>query len=350
MARITIGLESARFRQRIIALGSALLLGACAEDVPPLYELSGATMGTQFSVKVAQPVTDAGLASLQKEIDATLESLEQAMSTYIVQSDVSRFNASPSTDWFELSQLTCSAVEAALELSVQTEGAFDVTVGPLVNLWGFGPDTSRLQPPSEAEIAAALERVGYQRLHADCARPALRKERADVYVDLSAYGKGLAVDRLAELLDAHGIRRYLVEIGGELRMRGAGARRESWSVAIETPTDEASSVQRVMHLTDKAMATSGDYRNFFRFEGRRYSHTIDPRNGLPTSHELASVSVIADTAALADGLATALLVLGPEEGYELALREGIPAYFQLRRGDGFEERMTPAFHQLETSR
>lgn len=330
------------------ALAALLVLTGCDAERPPLYELSGATMGTRFSVKLAQPVDVEKRSELQRDIDGVLDTIEKAMSTYILQSDISRFNASPTTDWFAVSAITCNAVDVALDISHKTAGAFDVTVGPLVNLWGFGPERVRFEPPSDVDIHRALERVGYQRLHADCARPALKKDREDVYVDLSAYAKGLAVDKLANLLDAHDVRQYLVEIGGELRMRGAPVRDEPWAVAIEAPVEAGGSIGRVIRLTDKAMATSGDYRNYFQFDGKRYSHTIDPRNGLPTAHELASVSVVSDTAAMADAMATALLVLGPTEGYELAVREQIPAYFQLRTGGGFEERTTPAFNLLES--
>ena len=334
----------------LVALTGALLLASCGGDRTPQYELAGATMGTRFSVQIAQPLTGPEQAELQQEIDGALESVEQAMSTYLLQSDISKFNASPSTGWFGVSESTCRAVEVALGVSRLTAGAFDVTIGPLVNLWGFGPEAVRLRPPPEADIRAALERVGFTRLHADCARPALRKDSADVYVDLSAYAKGYAVDRLAELLDARDIRQYLVEVGGELRMRGLDAERELWSVAIETPAETGRPVSRIVRLTDKAMATSGDYRNFFEYEGQRYSHTIDPRSGRPTTHNLASVTVIDESAALADAMATALLILGPDKGFELASREEIPAYFQLRTAGGFEERSTPAFRAVESHR
>jgi thiamine biosynthesis lipoprotein len=228
-----------------------------------------------------------------------------------------------------------------------SNGAFDVTVGPLVNLWGFGPDPVQLKPPADAAIDAALERVGYDRLHVDCSRPAIRKDTPDVYVDLSACAKGFAVDRATELLDARGIRHYLVEIGGELRMRGLNADGEAWSVAIETPADAGRTVGRIVTLTDKAMATSGDYRNFFEYRGERYSHTIDPRTGRPTTHNLAAVTVVGDSTVLADAMATALLVLGPRAGLELAVREGIPAYFQVRTEGGFSEASTPAFAALK---
>ena len=300
-------------------------------------------MGTRFSVTIAEALEEPLREQLQYDIETQLAEVEKAMSTYLVDSEISRFNSSTSTGWFAVSASTCHAVETAQRVSHLSGGAFDVTVGPLVNLWGFGPTSVELKPPRQSAIDAALERVDYRLLHTDCDRPALRKERADVYVDLSAYAKGLGVDEVAELLEARGVENYLVEIGGELRLHGTDAGGDRWAVAIETPSGERRTAGRIVILSDKAVATSGDYRNFFEYEGQRYSHTIDPRTGRPTRHGLAAVTVIADDAALADALATTLLVLGPHDGFALAEREGIAAYFQVRTADGFSVRETPAF-------
>jgi thiamine biosynthesis lipoprotein len=325
-----------------------LLLVSCGERTPS-WQLTGNTMGTQFTVTVAQAMHGDLRDELQQEIDAALQEVENAMSTYLVHSEISRFNASPSTDWISVSESTCRAIEVADRVSRLSEGAFDVTVGPLVNLWGFGPDPVRFEPPPDSAIDAARERVDYRSLRADCGQPAIRKDKADVYVDLSAYAKGFGVDRVAELLDARGLHRYLVEIGGELRMRGLNADDQPWAVAIETPAESSGNVMRIVRLTDKAMASSGDYRNYFESGGRRFSHSIDPRTGRPTTHNLAAVTVVSDSAALADALATALLVLGPDDGFVLAESEGIPAYFQLRAAGGFEQRATTELLALEDS-
>jgi FAD:protein FMN transferase len=324
---------------RLVIVG--FLAASCGG--PASWELTGSTMGTRFSVTIAQPLEEPHREQLQREIEAELNEVEHAMSTWLVDSEISRFNSSTSTDWFAVSAGTCQAVETAQRVSRLSNGAFDVTVGPLVNLWGFGPDPVQIKPPPQAAIDAALDRVDYRRLHTDCDRPALRKERADVYVDLSAYAKGLGVDEVAELLEARGIANYLVEIGGELKFHGVDVDGDRWAIAIETPSGDRRTAGRVVSPSDKAMATSGDYRNFFQYEGQRYSHSIDPRTGKPTRHGLASVTVIADEAALADALATALLVLGPHEGFALSRREGIAAYFQVRTADGFSERETAAF-------
>ena len=320
-------------------------LAACGDSARerPVQELVGSTMGTTFSIKVVAPPENLDLPELQQDIQAVLDSINNAMSTYLDESELSRFNASDSLDWIGVSAELCHAVEAAQVVSEFTGGAFDVTVGPLVNLWGFGPGESAYEPPGNDTLTAAMQDVGYTKLDVDCTMPALRKTSAGVYVDLSAFAKGHAVDEVAGLLDARALRDYLVEIGGEMRMRGTNARSEPWAIAIETPDRSARTVQTVVHLSDAAMATSGDYRNFFEHEGRFYSHTLDPRTGYPVTHNAASVTVVADTAAFADAAATALLVLGPDAGLELAERESIAAYFLLRLGSEFEERMSSLF-------
>jgi thiamine biosynthesis lipoprotein len=320
-------------------------LGACGDSPRerPVQELVGSTMGTTFSIKVIAPPESLDLPALQKDIEAALDGINRTMSTYLSDSELSRFNASESVDWFEVSPELCHAVEAARVVSEFTGGAFDVTVGPLVNLWGFGPAESTYEPPGNDVITAAMQDVGYTKLHVDCAKPALRKETPGIYVDLSAFAKGYAVDEVAQLLDARTLLDYLVEIGGEMRLRGMNARSEPWAIAIETPDRAERSVQTVVHLTDSSMATSGDYRNFFEHEGRFYTHTIDPRTGYPVTHNGASVTVVAESAAFADAAATALLVLGPDTGMKLAEDERIAAYFLLRLDGDFEERMSSHF-------
>ena len=333
------------FRQ-CTPLAAALLLAACGGDGAVTHELTGAAMGTSFSVQVPGDLSEERRAALARAVEEAIEGIEQDASTYLLESDISRFNASRSTEWIGVSNALCAAVADAIKLSRATDGAFDLTVGPLVNLWGFGPDPAQVRPPPVEDIEAMRKRIGYERVHADCARPALRKDKPDVHIDLSAYAKGLAVDVIAELLDDEGVENYLVEVGGELRSRGVNGVGEPWSVAIESPADGERRVARILPLSGQAMATSGDYRNFFEFEGRRYSHVIDARSGWPTAHELASVTVIAGRAAFADAMATALLVLGPEEGMALAEREGIAAYFQLRDDGGFSERMSAALEAM----
>ena len=327
----------------IAPLAAAALLASCAERGPHQAELAGASMGTTWSVKVVAPPADVDIESLQADVDRVVSAVEQSMSTYLPDSDVSQFNRSASTGWVGVPPEFCAAVDDALAIGRATDGAFDVTVGPLVNLWGFGPDGLTGEPPSDEHIDAALASTGHARLDADCSRPALRKELPGLYVDLSAYAKGYAVDRVAELLDARSIANYLVEIGGELRMRGLNARGDRWAIAVEKPVSATRAVQSVIRLSEAAVATSGDYRNFFEYDGVRYSHTIDPRTGRPVAHGAASVTVVAQESAYADAIATALLVMGPCDGLEFADRENIAAYFLVRDGDAIEERASSRF-------
>jgi thiamine biosynthesis lipoprotein len=311
-----------------------LALAACGDAAVdwPVQELVGSTMGTTFSVKVVAPPADLDLASLQQDIQGTLDAVNQTMSTYIDDSELSQFNSNTSTDWVAVSSELCRAVEAALIISDFTNGAFDVTVGPLVNLWGFGPSEAVATPPGDDQVALTLSDIGHAKLHTDCAVPAMRKDVPGIYVDLSAFAKGHAVDRVADLLDERALPNYLVEIGGELRLRGINGKGENWAIAIETPDRASRTVKTVVLLTDTGMATSGDYR-----------HMIDPRTGFPVTHNGASVTVVADTAAFADAAATALLVMGPDAGLALAEEQSIAAYFLLRLGTEFEERMSTLF-------
>lgn len=335
---------------RLIGLLLLLALVACNGQRAGLttHELHGQTMGTTFSIKIVAPDDGHDLAPLQQSVTDVLSRVNQRLSTWMPDSELSKFNGSESTDWIDVSPEFCSVIEAALGLSELTGGAFDITVGPLVNLWGFGPgDDAVPAPPEDEMIAAASKRVGYRQLQASCDLPAVRKARADIYVDLSAYAKGYAVDQLASLLDEMGMVNYLVEVGGELRLCGRNANDEKWAVAIEKPADFERAVQTIVHLTDQAMATSGDYRNFFQYEGQRFSHTIDSRTGRPVAHSAAAVTVVSETAALADGLATALLVLGPEEGFEFAESQQIAAIFLLRKDEQIEEKVTTMFATLQ---
>lgn len=319
-------------------------LGACGE--PPRQEefvYSGTTMGTRFSVKLVAPPDSLSKEDLGLQISDLLEQVEQLTSTYLVSSELSAFNANHSTSWIAVSEELCEVIESALEVSRLTDGAFDITVGPLVNLWGFGPDGVVVRPPSDEKISAALSRVGFNKLETLCTEPAMRKAHKDLYVDLSGWAKGYAVDQVATVLDEYGLQDYLVEVGGELRASGSNADGLQWAVAIEKPIVDDRVPQVILRLTDCGVATSGDYRNFFDFDGNRYSHTIDARSGRPVAHALAAVTVIHDSAAFADAMATALLVLGPEAGPRLAEEFGVAGYFLVRGESGLEESTTPYF-------
>ena len=256
---------------------------------------------------------------------------------------MSRFNADPGTEWFAVSAETVLILRRGIEIGARSGGAFDMTVGPLVDLWGFGADGQPERVPEPAEIDVLRVSTGYDLLRIRELPPAVRRTRPGVQIDLSAIAKGYAVDELTVVLDAAGLDAYLVEIGGEVRARGTRGDGVDWRIAVESPVAGTRLIQSIVHLRDSAIATSGDYRNFFERDGRRYSHTIDPHTGRPVAHELGAVSVIARNAMDADAWATALLVLGPERGLEIARREGLAANLIIRTDDGVREVRTPEF-------
>lgn len=308
--------------------------------------LAGKSMGTTYSVVVAGAQPAAGLA---EAVQASLDRVEQQMSTYIGDSELMRFNRSRETGPVAVSKELAAVVEISLALSAASGGALDVTVRPLVALWGFGASAQQVAP-SDSELSLARARVGSQHLRLEQrpgAPPTLSKAIPELEIDLSAVAKGYAVDQLALMLEQRGIYNYMVEVGGEVRVGGTKANKQLWRIGIEKPDDEGRAVQQAIALTNQSMATSGDYRNFYEREGRRISHTIDPRDGRPISHGLASVSVLHKSAAWADGWATALNVLGPKAGRELAESQGLAALFIARGADGsFQSIPTAAFSQL----
>jgi thiamine biosynthesis lipoprotein len=329
----------------------ALLASACGDPALRLVELSGTTMGTIYNVKLVGIPAELEKKTLHARIDEKLIAINAQMSTYDRESELSRFNKSRSTDWVETSTDLAAVIREAQHVSELTAGAFDVTVAPLVDLWGFGPDDRQDRIPSPREIAAMAARIGYTHVRARGSPPAIRKDLPNLHIDLSAIAKGYAVDQITELLESLGIANYLVEIGGELRGRGHNDTGSRWRIGIEQPEFGSRDVHTVITINDVGVATSGDYRNYFEKDGVRYSHTINPRTGRPITHTLASVTVIGYSTAEADALATGLMVLGPEEGYRLAEREGIAACFIVRTADGFIDRQTLAFarHRVDRS-
>ncbi|MCB1034617.1 MAG: FAD:protein FMN transferase, partial [Acidobacteria bacterium] len=224
-------------------------------------------------------------------------------------------------------------------------GAFDITVGPLVTAWGFGPRRLPPEPPPEEELAELLPHVGFRLL--ELTDEGVVKKDPRTQGDLSAIAKGYAVDQVAETLEAEGFDDYMVEVGGEVRTGGHAPGGGPWRIGIEGPTPEGHTLYRVLPLSNLAVATSGDYRNFYEVNGRRYSHTLDPKTGRPVEHAGAAVSVVMEDCASADGWATALLVLGPDAGYDLATEKELAALFQSHEeGGGISVRQTPRFEAL----
>lgn len=336
------------------AVGSAcgLLLAACACAPPDpgaaVVELAGPTMGTTWAVRVvtAGVWPRAERDRVAGEIQAVLDDVESKMSHYDPSSELSRFNRGRTTRPFPVSAETFEVFRQARRLAELTAGALDVTVAPLVNAWGFGPVEPDRFPPDADRLSRALEHVGYAGIELDEAASTLRKADPAIEVDLSAVAKGYGVDLVAAALRGQGLERYLVEVGGEIVAAGANHLDRPWRIGIESPA-AAGGIQRVVPLRDRAMATSGDYRNRREVEGGWVSHTIDPRTGRPVEHRLASVSVVADRCVVADGLATALEVLGPDDGFALAVERSWAALFLVRGDDGaIMEHATPAFSAL----
>lgn len=319
--------------------------GACSRS-PETLLVSGSTMGTTYSVKLVQPRH--GTEALQHAIDARLEAVNAQMSTWRGDSEISRFNAGRDYEWFGVSPDFLRVTERAMHLGRLTKGALDITVMPLVELWGFGPRFSTDALPDPEAVEAVLPHVGPDRIEARASGPALRKVDVNTSIDLSAIAKGFGVDAIARVLTELGYRDFLVEIGGEVSARGSRPDGTPWRVAVERPVTGQRSVELVIPLADSAIATSGDYRNFFEMGGRRYSHVLDPRTGWPPDNDVASVTVVETDAMTADGLATGMMVMGPDAGIALAEHEGIAVLFILRRDDTFETRMSGAFRELVT--
>lgn len=300
-------------------------------------------MGTTWSVKVcAQRKPDA--QAVGATIAAALDRVDREMSTWRADSDLSRYNRADARQWVELPDACYRVIATALAIARQTDGAYDPTIGRLVNLWGFGPDGRRGAPPEPAAIARARADCGWQRLRCDDMRRAVWQP-GGVCLDLSAIAKGFAVDLVCDALQQLGIRDYLVEVGGELRARGARADGRPWYVAIEPP-DKHAAMPLVGVLRDGAIATSGDYLRYFESAGQRYSHTIDPRTAQPVAHALAAVTVLHAETMLADAYATAFSVLGADEGFAFAQRHGIAARFVSRATQGLAVVESSAFAQF----
>ena len=339
----------------------ALAASACQPGTSPeTVRFEGETMGTTYLVQVSDPLSESERIAVSRAIQETLDDVNQTMSTYVSDSEVSQFNRAAAGVVVPLSMRGFEVFREAARISELTGGAFDVTVAPLVRVWGFGAGAStngtNRHVPSEEAIAAARARVGFRHVALSDDPPSVTKDEDGVECDLSAIAKGYGVDLVAELLSRRGSKNFMVEVGGEVRTSGKNATGEAWRIGIEKPLwplgplrplRQARALQRTLPLSGLSLATSGDYRNFYEADGQLYSHLIDPREGRPVSHALTSVSVVDHTCMRADALASGLLVLGPEAGYELAVREDLAVLFLIRTDDGgIEERPTPSFEAL----
>jgi thiamine biosynthesis lipoprotein len=309
--------------------------------------IQGQTMGTTYTVRLHGAPANLDANQLKRQIDQRLEDVNRMMSTYLPESEVSRFSSHPVDLWFGISAQTAQVVHQALELSRLSDGYYDITVAPLVSLWGFGPEGQIEKRPSDEQIALAKKKVGFQHLEIQLSTPAIRKTLPGLSIDLSSIAKGYGVDQVADLLHQLKVKDYFIEIGGEVRVLGRNPSGVPWRIGIEAPLEDVRQASMVLPMTDGSVATSGDYRNFFEdATGQRYSHTIDPHTAQPVQSTLASVTVIADQCSLADGRATAIMALGSRRGMELAEKKRWPVLLMERAGRSFRWSWSLGFQEL----
>ncbi|MBL4834996.1 MAG: FAD:protein FMN transferase [Pseudomonas sp.] len=335
-----------RVLQPAIAVALAAAIAGCFNSTASVSEVSGATMGSTYSVKWVPTDGSPTPESLQASIEGELDEFDAQVSTWREDSDLSRFNALPAGTCQTMPRPVLDMVNLAQTLSTASEGQFDITVSPLLDVWGFHRGDGVQVVPDQSSIDKALQKVGQQSLWIEDDK--LCKERA-VEVDLSSLAAGYMVDRVAERLVSLGITDYMIEMTGELKAAGVKPGGMPWRIAIEEPRDDERMASLIVELDGYAISTSGDYRNYFEYDGKRYSHTVDPLTGWPVMHGLTAVTVMDPSTLMADGLSTLLLVLGPEKGWQYAQDNNVAALFVLREGAEFVSRPTPLFAALTKS-
>ncbi|VXC53880.1 FAD:protein FMN transferase [Pseudomonas sp. 8Z] len=328
--------------QPVIAVALAAALTGCLHS-ERIEEFGGPTMGSTYSVKYVRSEGVAPQTEIKAATEAILAEIDQQMSTYRDDSLIERFNKAPAGTCQAMPEGVLDLVRAGNRLHEESQGAFDLTLEPLLDLWGFGPRGVGEAVPSDEKLAEVRQRVGQQHLRIDGEQ--LCKD-ADVQVDFNSIAAGYAVDRIVARLGELGVTSYLVEATGELKAAGLKPDGSHWRIGLEAPRDDERVAQRILQLDGYGISTSGDYRNYFEENGERYSHTLDALTGRPVRHKLAAVTVADKSTSRADGLSTLLMVLGPEAGMAFAERNGIAAFFITRDGKGFVTQGTHAFEQL----
>lgn len=323
---------------------SFVFISCNTSDQSEVFSYAGTTMGTTYSIKIVELSDKAILPDLQIRIDSVLVEVNRQMSTYIKDSEISLFNSSHDTSWFKVSKDFAVTVNDAINISKVSTNFYDITIGPIVNLWGFGPQAMPQVIPSDEQIAEARKFTGISKLMVNEKFDAIKKSTPNLYCDLSSIAKGFGVDKVSYLLNDNGYNNYMVEIGGEVRTKGKNLKKEKWKIGIPSPNHR--DLQKVIGISNVSVATSGDYLNYFEKDGVRYSHLIDPTTGRPISHNLASVTVVNNDCRTADALATAINVMGPELGYEFALEKKLPIFMIVRENNSFIEKMTPQFEEF----
>jgi len=321
----------------LIAVVLACSLSACKKD-PEIISLSGKTMGTTYHIRyIEDDSVSENAQKTHEQIEVVLKDVNQKMSTYIKDSELSRFNQNTQVNTpIEISADFAKVLQEAIRLNQVTEGS-------------FGPEKRPERKPTPEQLAERQSWVGIDKIHLDMSgkTPTLSKAVPQVYIDLSSIAKGFGVDQVADVLEHNHVQNYMVEIGGEIRAKGKNAENKAWQIAIEKPNNTGErSVQEVIGLNNMAMATSGDYRIYFEENGQRFAHEIDPKTGYPIQHHLASITVLAPSSMTADGLSTGLFVLGENKALEVAEKENIPVYLIMKTEKGFETKMSSAFQKL----
>lgn len=324
----------------LVAVASLMFLSGCEKPREQVH-LSGPTMGTSYNIKYITGDEFPESKDIHTEVDRLLEEVNDQMSTYRPDSELSRFNQYQGNDEFPVSEETAIVVKEAIRLNGLTQGALDVTVGPLVNLWGFGPEARPEVVPTDEELSARKAKIGIH--HLSATKTTLTKDMPNLYVDLSTIAKGWGVDVVADYIESLGIHNYMVEVGGEIRLKGLNREGVAWRIAIEKPSIDERTIQEIIEPGDMAVATSGDYRNYFERDGVRYSHIINPETGKPINHKVVSVTVLAPSSMTADGLSTGLMVLGEDKGMAIANQHDIPVLMVVKTAEGFEELSSEAF-------
>lgn len=343
--------DKAKYWFLILLAVITLTVWDCAKSSPKtsnaLTVISGYATGSSYGIKLFLPV---GTKLTQKELEARirnrLREIEYMMSVFINDSEISRFNRYQGTGWFSVSGETAYVADESLKVSRLSGGAFDITIAPLLNIWGFGITVPVNSLPVPALIAKMKKITGFNNLGVRLSPPALSKKMPGLCCSFSAVAQGYAVDDIALLLDKTGISSYMVEIGGEIKAKGRKPDDSLWRIGVAAPEKDQKKIQLALPLDNTAVSTSGDYQNYFEKNGRRYSHTIDPKTGYPITHSLASVTVIHPSCMHADAMATAIDVLGPDKGYDLALKEKLPVYLIIHDSGKFKEKMTPEFEAI----
>jgi len=323
-----------------------LVLTGCESQTNSALVFSGETMGTTYQIKISSKSTKEETENLKLGVDELLVGINQTFSTYIASSEVSVVNNRKNTGVNQQSSAFIGLLKEALRISELTSGSYDVTIGPVVNLWGFGPDFKEDDVPSKQEITDILNNVGYTKLVIDSENQTVKKLNPNLYIDFSSIAKGYGVDEVAKYIESKGYSDYMVEIGGEMKVSGTNEQGMKWRIAVEKPDTTVRSIHRVINVSNTAIATSGDYRNFFEKDGVKYSHTINPKTGKPVQHELMAVTVLAKKSMTADAWATAFMVLGDKKGYDLAMENKLAVLFLIKEAGGIKEVITPQFNEI----